>query len=236
MSVSAVQNYDNGNPLARVINGTLIGGVIGYGAKNAIGLQKAEKKDIDYRSIVNSSRKSVNQNKLYSFKILKEQTPAQDEFIKMIEHKENFKNPSLKDLAERVGGESTELGKKVLNIINDEKNKNIDVKDIITALGEDSKEAKEFKYASRLNNCFSDYNIDRIVNKLGGNESQAGKEFRRIIAEVDQQASFESRKLLEAMHDIIKGKRYTMPLVIAGAAAGFAVGFLQNVLLHKTEA
>ena len=73
MSVSAVQNYDNGNPLARVINGTLIGGVIGYGAKNAIGLQKAEKKDIDYRSIVNSSRKSVNQNKLYSFKILKDQ-------------------------------------------------------------------------------------------------------------------------------------------------------------------
>lgn len=236
MSISAVQNYDNTNPLTRVINSTAIGGLVGYGAKYAINLQKSEKKDINYASIVNSSRKEVNQSKVNSFKILKSRTPAQDEFIKMIENKENFKNPTLKDLAERVGGEATELGKKVLGIINDDANKNIDVNGIVEALGKDTKEAKEFKNASKLKNCFASYNIDRIVNKLGGNESQSGREFRRIVSEVDQQSSLVARKLLKATHYVIKCKRYTMPLVAAGAAAGFAAGFIQNVLSHNTEA
>ena len=233
MSVTAVQNYENRNPLARVTNATILGGFIGYGAKYAIKLQKAEKKDINYASIINSSRKEANAKKANSFKVLTNPTPAQDEFIKMIDKKENFKNPSIADLAERVGGERTELGKKVLDIIkNDEK---IDVNGIINALGKDSEEAKEFKYASRLKNCFADYNIDQIVKKLGGNESQAGKEFRRIVSEVDQQSSYIARKLLKATHYVIKAKRYTMPLVAAGAAAGFATGFIHNVLSHKTE-
>lgn len=236
MSVNAVQSYENGNPLARVINSTIIGGVIGYGAKYALPLQAAEKKDINYPAIVNSSRKDVNLRKVNSFKILKSPTPAQDEFIKMIDHKENFKNPSLQDLAERVGGEVSDLGKKVLAILKDEKNKDINVDGIIDALGKDTKEAKEFKYASGLTNCFADYNITRIINKLGGNESYAGKEFRRIIDEVDQQSSYVARKLLKATHHIVKTKRYTAPLVATGATAGFAAAFIHNILSHKTEA
>ena len=236
MSVNAVQNYENGNPLTRVINATVIGGVIGYGSKYAIALQKAEKKDINYTAIVNASRKDANLKKINSFKILKTQTPAQDEFIKMIDHKENFKNPTLKDLAERVGGERTELGKKVLGIINDENNKGIDIDGIINALGKDTKEAKEFKYASNLKNCFADYNINQIVNKLGGDASQAGKEFRRIVSEVDQQSSYIARKMIRSMHKLIKDKRYTMPLVAAGATAGFAAAFIHNIFSHNTEA
>ena len=235
MSVEAV-NYGTQNPLARVINSTLIGGVIGYGAKYAIKLQKSEKKDINYAALVNSSRKDVNLKKVNSFKILKSRTPAQDEFINMIEHKENFKNPTLADLAERVGGKATEISKKVLQILADEKNKNIDVNGIVEALGKDTKEAKEFKYASSLTNCFADYNLARIVKKLGGEKSNAGQEFMRIIEEVDKQASFVTRKLLKATHYVIKSKRYTAPLVAAGATAGFAVAFIQNMLAHKTEA
>ena len=236
MSVNAVQNYENRNPLARVINSTIIGGVIGYGSKYAIKLQKAEKKDINYAALVNSSRKDVNLRKVNSFKILKSPTPAQDEFIKMIDHKESFKNPTLQDLAERVGGEKSALGKKVLDILKDENNKDIDVDGIVNALGKDTNEAKEFKYASKITNCFADYNIDRIVNKLGGNESSAGKEFRRIISEVDQQSSYVARKLLKATHHIVKTKRYTAPLVAAGATAGFAAAVIHNILSHNTEA
>ena len=235
MNVNAV-NYENGNPLTRVINATVIGGVIGYSSKHAIALQKAEKKDINYTAIVNACRKDANLKKINSFKILKTQTPAQDEFIKMIDHKENFKNPTLNDLAERVGGERTELGKKVLGIINDEKNKGIDVDGIINALGKDTKEAKEFKYASKLKNCFANYNIDQIINKLGGEASTSGKEFRRIVSEVDQESSFCARAMIKTMHKLVKDKRYTAPLVAAGATAGFAAAFIHNIFSHNAEA
>lgn len=300
MSVSAVQNYENRNPLSTVINSTIVGGVIGYGAKYAIPLRDREKKDINYKAVVNASRKDANLQKINSFKVLKSTSPAQDEFMKMIDNKETFKNPSLQVLAERLGGEETPVGKKVLDIINDDAHKSIDLDGVIDVLGKQSDDVKEFnkafrdteafknlsldditaklggadtpiakkviavfkensnknlsfesvsaalskdapevkqlKHVSRLNNCFASENISYIVKKLGGENSQAGKEFRRIISEVDQTSSSVSRKLIKACHKVIKEKRYASPLIIAGAAAGFAAAFIHNVLSTKTEA
>lgn len=236
MSVSAVQNYEKRNPLSTVILSTALGGYIGYRSKTAIGLTAREKKDINYKAIVNASRKDVNLKKVNAFKVQKTRTEAQDAFVKLIDNKEPFKNPTVKDLAERLGGATTELGKKILGIINNEANKGIELDGVINALGKDSADAKELKRVSKLTNVFATENIASIVKNLGGEDSVAGKEFRRIIKEVDQDASKVSRKILKACHNTLKENRYTAPLVIAGAAAGFGAAFIHNVLSTKTEA
>ena len=332
MDVSAVKSYENRNPLQTVINSTLIGAAVGYGAKYAIPLQKREKNTINARAIVNASRKDVNQQKVNSFKLLKTRTPAQDAFIKMVDTRDEFKYPSLGELAERLGGKDTPLGKQVLEIINgasindanlenlatrlggkedplykqilnvvndsnskkmsfeelakrlgDESadvklfkqlagdkeafktltldniveklggettdiakkvieifktndNKALDFESVASTLGKNSDEVKELKRVARFNNCFVSENIDRIVKQLGGNDSAAGKEFKQIIKDVDKQASKTSRAFLRGVHKHLKAIRYTAPLLITGAAAGFAAGFLHNYLSHKTEA
>ena len=332
MDVSAVKNYENRNPLQTVINSTLIGAAVGYSAKYTIPLQKREKKAINSRAIVNASRKDINQQKVNSFKLLKNRTPAQDAFIKMVDTRDEFKYPSLGELAERLGGKDTPLGKQVLEIINgasindanlenlatrlggkedplykqilnvvndsnskkmsfeelakrlgDESadvklfkqlagdkeafktltldniveklggettdiakkvieifktndNKALDFESVANTLGKNSDEVKELKRVARFNNCFVSENIDRIVKQLGGNDSAAGKEFKQIIKDVDKQASKTSRAFLRGVHKHLKAIRYTAPLLITGAAAGFAAGFLHNYLSHKTEA
>lgn len=298
MSVSAVQNYDKKNPLSTVIASTTIGGVIGYGAKYAIPLTKNELKDINRRAIVNTSRKDINLHKVNTFKVLKNKTAAQDAFIKVIDNKEYFKNPTPKSIADRLGGETTEFGKKILGILNHGENKNLspdgvlielgketetakkifeitskeenkniglkrlveklgestsagkevsaiinqnkngelDLDGVIKRLGKNTPAGKEFDRVSKLTNVFANDNLKYVVNKLGGEETSAGKEFRRIIKEVDQEASTVSRKILAACKKVVKDKRYTAPLIIAGAAAGFATAFVHNVLSTKTEA
>lgn len=332
MDVSAVKSYENRNPLQTVINSTLIGAAVGYSAKYTIPLQKREKKAINSRAIVNASRKDINQQKVNSFKLLKNRTPAQDAFIKMVETRDEFKYPSLGELAERLGGKDTPLGKQVLEIINgasindanlenlatrlggkedplykqilnvvndsnskkmsfeelakrlgDESadvklfkqlagdkeafktltldniveklggettdiakkvieifktndNKALDFESVTNTLGKNSDEVKELKRVARFNNCFVSENIDRIVKTLGGNDSAAGKEFRQIIKDVNKEASKVSRAFLKGVHKHLKAIRYTAPLLITGAAAGFAAGFLHNYLSHKTEA
>lgn len=332
MDVSAVKSYENRNPLQTVINSTLIGAAVGYSAKYTIPLQKREKKAINSRAIVNASRKDINQQKVNSFKLLKNRTPAQDAFIKMVDTRDEFKYPSLGELAERLGGKDTPLGKQVLEIINgvsindanlenlatrlggkedplykqilnvvndsnskkmsfeelakrlgDESadvklfkqlagdkeafktltldniveklggettdiakkvieifktndNKALDFESVANTLGKNSDEVKELKRVARFNNCFVSENIDRIVKTLGGNDSVAGKEFRQIIKDVNKEASKVSRAFLKGVHKHLKAIRYTAPLLITGAAAGFAAGFLHNYLSHKTEA
>ena len=298
MSVSAVQNYDKKNPLSTVIASTTIGGVVGYGAKYAIPLTKNEFKDINRRAIVNTSRKDINLHKVNAFKVQKTRTDAQDAFVKVIDNKEYFKNPTPRTVAERLGGEETEFGKKILSVINKDANKNLNADGVLIELGKETETAKkileitskeenkgigfkriieklgemtpegkelqaivqkkanknldiegaikelgkntpvgkEFHRVSNLTNVFANDNLKFIVGKLGGEESSAGKEFRRIVKEVDQEASTVSRKILAACKKVVKDKRYTAPLIIAGAAAGFATAFVHNVLSTKTEA
>ena len=145
MGVSAVNNYGNSSPLSTVLTSTIIGGGIGYWSKTAIPLRDREKKDINYRAIVNESRKDVNLQKVNSFKILKERTAAQDEFIKMIDNKNQFKNPSLDTLIERLGGDENELGKSVKNIINTSNNKNMSIEELLDDVGKSSKDAQTFE-------------------------------------------------------------------------------------------
>ncbi len=296
MSINSVQNYENRNNLSNIIRSTLVGGVIGYGAKYAIPLKDREKKDINYRAIINASRKDVNMNKANSFVTLKSMTPAQDEFVKLIKDKEPVKNPTLNMLAERLGGETTELGKKVLaeikegmtleqlsenlgkasedrriftsafadkeafaklssqeiitklggkeapvaqkvaKILEENAGKPIVFDNIADALGKSSKEVTELKRVSKITNAFAEENLGIIIRRLGGEKSQAGEEFRRIIKEVNKNASDDSRAILRACHKALKDKRYASPLIIAGAAAGFTAAFIHNVLSHKTEA
>ena len=104
MSVKAVQNYENRNQLSNVLTSTVVGGLVGFSAKYSIPLSKRETQNVDYRAILNIGYKNANVKKANAFKLQKTRTAAQDEFIKMIDDKEPFKNPSLQMIAERLGG------------------------------------------------------------------------------------------------------------------------------------
>ena len=78
----------------------------------------------------------------------------------MIDNKEPFKNPTLKDLAERLGGETTETGKKVLAEINGKADLTFD--ELVKNLGEGSKEAKDLKRVAKLNNAFVAENLGKV--------------------------------------------------------------------------
>ena len=125
---------------------------------------------------------------------------------------------------------------KVIAIFKTNDNKALDFDSVASTLGKNSDEVKQLRRVARFNNCFVSENIDRIVRQLGGNDSAAGKEFIQIIKDVDKQASKTSRAFLKGVHKHLKEIRYTAPLLITGAAAGFAAGFLHNYLSHKTEA
>lgn len=172
MSVSAVQMNEQRNPLAVVVGSTVVGGTAGYAAKYIIPLRKEEKADINYRAVVNASRKDVNRAKVHELSALKTRTEAQDAFVKMITEKHGF---APKTIAEKI-------------------------------------------------------------KALGGDTKSAAKEFKGIIAEVDKSASATARRLLEACHNVVKGKRFAAPLIVAGAATGFAAAFIHNVFSYKNEA
>ena len=145
MDVSAVKSYEKRNPLQTVINSTLIGAAVGYGAKYAIPVQEREKKNIAYRAIANSARKNENEKKVNALKILKSRTPAQDAFIKLVDERDQFKYPTLKNIAERLGGNDSPLGKQVLEIIGRPENKEMKLDQLKEILAQESADVKLFK-------------------------------------------------------------------------------------------
>ena len=299
MSVNSVQSYDNRNPLSNVVTSSVVGGLVGYAAKYNIPLSKREKEHIDYRAIVNTGYKTANMKKANAFKLQKTRTPAQDEFIKLVDNKEPFKNPTLQMIAERLGGKTKPLGQKIYTIIENDANKGLDLKGLIkilgdesedviafnkafedkqafthmsadaitaklggaeaplakkvakifrssenknlsfdtvaTALGEGSINVQEVKRVSRLSNAFAQDNLSYLVRKLGGETSQAGEEFRRIIKEVDMKGKILAKSLTKAFYRNEISGRYTAPFVIAGTAAGFAGAIIHNMFKHNTE-
>ncbi|PWL77884.1 hypothetical protein DBY21_04250 [Candidatus Gastranaerophilales bacterium] len=300
MSVKAVQNYENRNQLSNVLTSTVVGGLVGFSAKYSIPLSKRETQNVDYRAILNIGYKNANVKKANAFKLQKTRTAAQDEFIKMIDDKEPFKNPSLQMIAERLGGKTKPIGQKIYAVIENDANKNLDLEGLTKILGDESEDVKAFSKAfedkpaftnlsldeitaklggadaplakkvakifrasenknlsfetvarslgneskdvlevtrvSRLKNAFAKDNLDYLVRKLGGESSQAGQEFRRIIKEVNMNAKNLSKSLKKAFYRNEISGRYTAPFVIAGAAAGFAGAIIHNMIKHNTEA
>ena len=147
MSVKAVQNYENRNQLSNVLTSTVVGGLVGFSAKYSIPLSKRETQNVDYRAILNIGYKNANVKKANAFKLQKTRTAAQDEFIKMIDDKEPFKNPSLQMIAERLGGKTKPLGQKIYAVIENDANKNLDLEGLTKILGDESEDVKAFSKA-----------------------------------------------------------------------------------------
>lgn len=80
---------------------------------------------------------------------------------------------------------------------------------------------------------FATANLKEIVNSL---DMDNAVKFKKIIAEVNEAAASNSRKLVEACHSVLKGKRMAAPLIATGAIAGFAAGLIHNILKTNTEA
>ncbi len=93
MYVSAVKQNEERSPLSTIVKATAIGAAAGYASKYLIGLNEDEKKNINYRAIINSSRKDANAQKAEELRALSERTPAQDTFVKMID----YRNADVKD-------------------------------------------------------------------------------------------------------------------------------------------
>lgn len=94
MPVEGIQNYNitkRSGTLSNVFAGGVLGVAAGYAAKQVIPLNKKERANIPYRSIINVARKETNKKMVENYSALSQRTEAQDVFIKMIKEKD-FKN------------------------------------------------------------------------------------------------------------------------------------------------
>ena len=97
MPIDGVQNYNitsNNGVLSNVVSGVVLGVAGGYAAKHVVPLNKAEIKEIPYRSIINVARKETNKRMVENFNALNNPSEAQDVFVKMIRDKD-FKNSKV---------------------------------------------------------------------------------------------------------------------------------------------
>lgn len=76
--------------------------------------------------------------------------------------------------------------------------------------------------------------LAQTVKSLGGENSEAGKEFRTIIRTVNETSAQMLKRWKTAYHVMLKIKRPVVPFLVAGAGAGFLAGFTHNVL--RTDA
>ena len=78
--------------------------------------------------------------------------------------------------------------------------------------------------------AFSPTSLAKKVEALGGEASDAGKEFRGIIRNVDEQAHELVRRFAISHNIMLKKIRPVIPFLVAGAGIGFFTGFTYNVM------
>lgn len=87
---------------------------------------------------------------------------------------------------------------------------------------------------SKDKDAFTPKSLAKKVKALGGEESLAGKEFRAIIRNVNQQSDKMIKNAGIFHHIALKYQRPVIPFLIAGAGVGFLAGFTHNIL--RTDA
>ncbi len=167
MTVHAIRQNESSSRLNTVVCSTAVGAGAGYAAKWLWPVTEQED-TFSRRAIVNYSRKITNKAKAAEFSTYTHRTAAQDEFVKMIESKDN--------------------------------------------------------------KAFFPEELQKRIVSLGGEDSNAAKEFRSIIRNVDEAASELSKKLAISHKLMLKYIRPSLPFIVAGAGVGFFTGFTHNVL------
>ena len=92
---------------------------------------------------------------------------------------------------------------------------------------------KDPKTLEQKRAAFTPESLKARVETLGGESSDAGKEFRGIIRSVNEESSQMAKKLGLAYKMMLKHIRPVVPFLVAGAGIGFFTGFTHNVL--KTD-
>ena len=85
---------------------------------------------------------------------------------------------------------------------------------------------------SKDNKAFFPKNLQLRVDRLGGDSSIAGKEFRAIIRNVDEASRELSKKLIISQKFTLKYIRPSLPFLVAGAGIGFFTGFTHNIMKY----
>ncbi len=78
--------------------------------------------------------------------------------------------------------------------------------------------------------AFLEKNLKTRVESLGGENSIAGKEFRNIIRNVNEEARLMTKRFGVSYHIMLKKIRPAVPFLVAGAGIGFFTGFTHNVM------
>ncbi len=125
MTVSAVGKNDN-SCFNTVAKATALGAGAGYSLKYLWHVSDQEY-GISLRRFLNMGRKVANDNKIDSFPVAAERTPAQDCFIKLIEAdkktkdgvKKAFSFENITKEVKNLGGEDSAAGKELRGIIRD---------------------------------------------------------------------------------------------------------------------
>lgn len=86
---------------------------------------------------------------------------------------------------------------------------------------------------SKDKDAFTPKSLDTKIAALGGENSQAAKEFRGIIRDVNAVSTQLTKKFGKAYYRMLKDIRPTAPFIVAGAGVGFFAGFAHNVFKDK---
>ena len=85
-------------------------------------------------------------------------------------------------------------------------------------------------FESRDKDAFKRESINKKVLELGGENSQAGKEYRNIINTVNESAAKMKRLFTVSENIMLRYIRPAVPFLVAGAGIGFFTGFAHNVM------
>jgi len=88
MSIEAIQTQDtNRSPFGAIAKGSIGGGILGYTAKHMLPLSESEMDD-EFKNVVTIIREQTHKAKakaIENIRSIKDKTPAQDTFIKMVD-------------------------------------------------------------------------------------------------------------------------------------------------------
>lgn len=118
MTVHAIRQNDTNSRLNTIVCSTAAGAGAGYAAKWLWPVTEQED-NFSRRAIINYSRKITNKAKVAEFNTYSNRTAAQDEFIRMIESKDNkaFLPEKISERIVSLGGENTAAAREFRSII-----------------------------------------------------------------------------------------------------------------------
>lgn len=238
--VNSVNTYDNHPILAfgPITNGVAAGIVTGYAAKYVIPLTDAEKGP-NYAQYISGIRESANKTKgivIDEIRHIKNKTPAQDLFIKMVDaHTENDKHVNM---AENIVALSDNDRLEYQELLKQIKTADADKSTVIKNIRNSEKKTTAQELFLKL--VDADTEIKKRANSMrkflheNNLTEEAKKEFLDLVEQVNNKGKQSFKEFVSMYNSGLKRiKRPAMTFMTAGAAVGLIAGVLDKAFFHS---